>query len=75
MNAVETMRLFSDGRTSLHDLRALMESMGFTRQDFADALGTLMDEPGSDLRVGAYHKGEWQAELYLTAAPASVTIE
>lgn len=67
MNAVETMRLFSDGRMSLLDTRALMDSMGFSREEFVQALFALINEGGVNVRVGAYHKGEMQAELYLNA--------
>jgi hypothetical protein len=67
MDTIQTLRLLCDGRMSLHDARALMESMGHSRDGFADAFATLSAEPGSGLRVGAYQKGEWQAELYLTA--------
>lgn len=67
MNTLETLRLFSDGRMSVHDTRALMLSMGHSQEDFADALVVLSAEPTSSIRVGKYQKEEYQAELYLTA--------
>jgi hypothetical protein len=67
MNTVETMRLFCDGAMSIHDIYALLMSMGHSHQDCVNAFGVLQAEPGSYLRVGAYHKEELQAELYLTA--------
>lgn len=65
MDTIEVMRLFSDGRMSLHDTRALMFSMGHSQEDFTAALLTLASEAGSSIRVGAYQKDEWQAELFL----------
>jgi len=47
----------------------------YTREDIAEAFASLCDEPGSQLRVGAYRKDELHAELYLTAASPSGTIE
>lgn len=67
MDATQTLRLFSDGRMSLHDARDLMFSMGHSQDDFTAALLALADEAGSSIRVGAYQKEEWQAEVYLRA--------
>lgn len=66
MNTIETLRLFSDGRMSAHDTRALMLSMGYTREEFAQAFTELAEEEGSRIRVGGYQREEMQAELYLT---------
>ena len=74
MNTIDTLRLFCDGQMSAHDIRALMESMGHSREDFAEAFTTLFEEPGSTLRVGKYRKGEYFAELYLTVAQQSGTL-
>lgn len=67
MTTIELLRLFSDGRTSAHDARALLMSMGHTREDFAEAFAELAGEDGASIRVGGYQSGEMQAELYLTA--------
>lgn len=67
MNTIDTLRLFSDGRMSAHDTRALMLSMGHTQEDFAEAFATLAEEAGSSIRVNRYQSEELQAELYLTA--------
>jgi hypothetical protein len=66
LSTLESVRLFSDGRMSLHDIRALLESIGHNRIDFAAAVITLLDE-GATLRVGSYQRDELHAELYLTA--------
>lgn len=67
MDTITTLRLFSDGRMSAHDTRALMLSMGHTREEFAEAFTELAEEEGSRIRIGGYQSGELQAELYLTA--------
>ena len=67
MDTITTLRLFSDGRMSVHDTRALMVSMGHTSEDFAEAFAELAGEEGASIRVGGYQSGESQAELYLTA--------
>ena len=66
MNTIDTMRLFCDGRTSVHDVYALLESMGHSRVDCVEAFAILSMQPGRSIRVGSYQKGEMQAELYLT---------
>jgi len=68
MNTIDTMRVFSDGRMSAHDVRALLVSMGHSKEDCAEAFGQLVNEPGASVRVGAYQKGEFYAEIYLTAS-------
>jgi len=66
MNALDTLRLFSDGRMSAHEQRSLMLSMGFTQDEFGQAFATLAEEAGSSIRVSKVQIGEMQAELYLT---------
>lgn len=68
MDALSTVRMFCDGQMSLFDIRALVESMGVTREEFTAAVTTLSAEEDSSMRVGRYQKGELQAELYLTAS-------
>jgi hypothetical protein len=71
VDTIDTLRLFSDGRMSAHDARALLASMGHSREDFAEAFVALSGEAGSSIRVGAWQKEEWQAELFLTSKPSS----
>lgn len=63
MNTVDVMRLFTDGRMSLHDARALMLSMGHTQEDFTAALLELL--PEGSIRVSSYERDELHAELFL----------
>lgn len=65
MTTIELLRLFSDGRMSAFDARALMESMGHSRQDFAEAFTSLVEEEGSTLRVSKVQIDELQADLFL----------
>ena len=74
LNAVDALRLFCDGRTSMHDARALLMSIGHSRQDFADAFGVLSTEPGAILRVGSPQRDEMHAEIYLTAAEDRISL-
>lgn len=66
MNTIDTLRMFSDGRMSAHDARALMMSMGHSAQDFAEAFTALASEAGSSIRVSKWDKEEVQADLFLT---------
>ena len=50
---------------SMHDIRDLLVSMGHEREAIAEAFVTL-SATGS-IRVGRAERGEYQAELYLTA--------
>ena len=68
MNALDTLRLFSDGRMSAFDARALMLSMGHTREEFAEAFATLAGEAGSSIRISRPQVDELQADLFLTAS-------
>ena len=65
MDALDRLRLFSDGRTSAHDARALLMSMGHTQEEFAEAFATLA-EAGS-IRISRPTIDEMQADLFLTA--------
>lgn len=65
MNTIDTLRLFSDGRTSAHDARALLVSMGHSAEEFAEAFATLAEEAGSTIRISRPHVEEMQADLYL----------
>lgn len=65
MNTIDTLRLFSDGRTSAHDARALLMSMGHTQEEFAEAFATLA-EAGS-IRISRATVDEMQADLFLIA--------
>jgi hypothetical protein len=66
MDTISAVRLFSDGRMSMHDTRALLMSMGHSAEDCARAFVSVIGLPGTSVRVGAYQKEEMQAELYLT---------
>jgi len=65
LNTVDALRLFADGQTSMHDARSILMSLGHSRQDFADAVGVLVEE-GAVVRFSNYRKGELYAEMYLT---------
>lgn len=65
MNAVEAMRLFSDGQTSMHDLRALIVSMGHSEEDFVEALSVLCAEPAAQWRVQRARDEELHSEIFL----------
>lgn len=67
MDTVDAVRLFSDGRMSMHDTRALLMSMGHSAEDCARAFVEVIGDSMTNVRVGAYQKDEWHAELYLTA--------
>lgn len=68
MELRDRIALFADNNTSLFMVRQLMEDLGYTREEFAACLTDLLDEPNYELRVGSYHKDEWQADLYLTVS-------
>ena len=67
MNTIDTLRMFSDGRMSAHDARALMVSMGHSAEEFAAAFVALSEEAGSSIRVSRWERDEMQADLFLTA--------
>lgn len=66
METIDAVRMFCDGRMSLHDVRSLVVSMGHTAESFVAAVNQLSSEEGSSIRVGSFQRGEYQAELYLT---------
>ncbi len=63
MNAIETLRMFADGQMSLHDIRALMISMGHSQEDFVNALSEV--STAGSWRVGKATKDELYSEIYL----------
>lgn len=65
MNIIDRLRLFSDGRTSAHDARSLIVSMGYSREEFANAFADLAEEAGSSIRVSRPTVDEMQADLFL----------
>lgn len=67
MDTIDTLRMFCDGRMSMHDIRALMLSMGHSLPDFVSAVEVLTAEPDHSIRFGAYERDEYYAEMYLTA--------
>lgn len=67
MDTINTVRMFCDGQMSVHDVRALVLSMGHSESDFVSAIGTLLAEDGAAMRISRYQKEEYQADLYLTA--------
>lgn len=66
MDTLKAMRPFCDGNISVHNLYALLESMGHSYEDCVAAFSTLVSEPGSTIRIGSYQKGEYHAEIYLS---------
>lgn len=68
MDALDRLRLFSDGRTSAHDARALLMSMGHTQEEFAEAFATLSEMAGTSIRVSRATMGEMQADIFLTVS-------
>lgn len=65
METLEAVRLFADGRMSMHDIRDLLVSMGHSREAIAQAFVTLSG--AGSIRVGRAERDEYHAELYLTA--------
>lgn len=67
MSTIEAMRMFCDGRMSQYDVRALLMSMGHSFEDCTAAFVALSGEAGGSIRFSPYHKGEYQADIFLTA--------
>lgn len=65
MNTIDAMRLFCDGNTSMHDIRALMLSMGHSNEDFVAAFARLINEPDAQIRFRAAQRDELYSEFYL----------
>lgn len=67
MNAVDTFRMFADGAMSVHDIYALMISMGHSREDCVNAFNTVTSEPGTTIRFSKAVRDEYQAEIFVKA--------
>lgn len=66
MDTISVVRLFCDGAMSVQDVKALVLSMGHSEQDFVHAFDTLVQEPGSNIRVQKPRKDELRQEFFLT---------
>ena len=63
MNTIDAMRLFCDGQTSVHDIRALILSMGHSEEEFVAAFAEILSD--AEVRFRRPTKEEFYSEFYL----------